>query len=336
MRKTEKKSKTEKKNGFALRFAVILAVLILIAYIITGNLIISAALVPSFMQRLDAFETVTEQSYSEMIYTDDITLNMKAASEETLAWFQEVPKYKTSVETEDGYTLVGAVFRNEESHRWALILHGYTGWKEEMYHFAARYYEQGFNVICPDLRCHGESEGDFIGLGYTDSFDSLLWLDYINSLDDDAEIVIHGESMGASCALMMSGLDNLPGNVICVISDSAFTDALSIFRKTVHDWTGLYDIGFTASARLCLLARGGYDVKKASALEAVKRSKTPTLFIQGMSDKFVPPGMVDPLFEACTAEKQLLKIEGAGHVQSVYKDSESYYNTVFEFISKAE
>lgn len=323
------------KNKFIRRLIMIIVILILIAYAVIGNLVVNVALVPSFMRKLDAFEELTEQSYSEMIYTDDITENMKASSDETLAWFKEVPKYKESIKTKDGYTLIGAVFRNEDSHDWVLIIHGYTGWKEEMYHFAARYYKQGFNVICPDLRCHGESEGDFIGLGYTDSYDNLLWLEYINDLDKDARIVIHGESMGASCALMMSGLDELPDNVTCVVSDCAFTDALSIFRKKFKEWTGISDFGFTAAARVCLLARGGYDVNKASALKAAAKSRVPTLFIQGLEDRFVPPEMVDRLYEACSAEKQILKVEGAGHVQSSYKDPENYYNTVFEFINKA-
>ncbi len=322
------------------RIAALLFLLILLFYAVAGNLIVSAALVPEFMRKLDAFEEITEESYSQMIYTDDITENTRAASQETREWLETVDLKKYSLTSDDGYQLIASVFYQpeelpkEERHRWVMLLHGYTGWKEEMYHYACRYYAQGFNVICPDMRCQGESEGDFIGMGYTDSRDNLLWLLAILHTDPDARIVIHGESMGASCALMMSGLKDLPENVACIISDCGYSDVRSIFKKELNDWTGLPDIGLTFASRLCLLARGGYDIRKASALEAVRVSHTPTLFIHGLQDRFVPPYMEDRLFEACSSSKQLMKMEGAGHVQSVYKDPDAYYDTVFDFIDQ--
>lgn len=324
-----------KRKKVVIKIIVILIIIILILYAVIGNLIIEGALVPSFMRKLDAFEKATDQSFSEMVHTDDVTENTRLEYEKTVEWFNSVDKELRSVESSDGYKLIAAVFPNEDSNKWALLLHGYTGWKEEQYHHAMHFHEQGYNVICPDMRCHGGSEGDYIGLGYVDSSDNILWLDQILSDDPDAKIVIHGESMGAACALMMSAREDLPENVSCVISDCAFTDALSIFKKKMNDWTHIPDLGFTAAARLCLLARGGYDVAKASALDAVKKSRVPVLFIHGMQDLFVPPYMVDQLYDACSAKKDIIKIEGAGHIQSCYKEPELYYNTVFDFINSS-
>lgn len=322
------------KKKVIIRILVILVIIILVVYAVVGNLIVEAALVPSFMTKLDAFEKATDQSYSEMVHTDDVTENTRQEYEKTVEWFNSAPKEKLTTESSDGYTLVAAVFPNDESHSWALLLHGYTGYKEEQYHHAMHFHEEGYNVLVPDMRCQGESEGDYIGLGYTDSADNMLWLGYILEQDPDAEIVIHGESMGAACALMMSAREDLPHNVKCIISDCAFTDALTVFRGKMKDWLGIPDLGFVSSARLCLLARGGYDVAKASALDAVNKSDVPTLFIHGTEDKFVPHQMEDLLYDACTAEKDIVKIEGAGHVQSCYKDPETYYRTVFGFIDK--
>jgi fermentation-respiration switch protein FrsA (DUF1100 family) len=182
------------------------------------------------------------------------------------------------------------------------------------------------------MRCQGASEGDFIGMGYTDSYDNLLWLGVILKHDPDARIVLHGESMGASCALMMSGMEELPENVVCVVADCGYTDVRSIFRKQLKDWTSLPDIGITTASRLCLLARGGYDINRASALDAIGRSSVPTLIIHGMEDRFVPPVMSSRIYEACASEKELLQVPGAGHAQSSYKDPEKYYQTVFAFI----
>lgn len=321
------------KRRTKVTIAVLIAVMVI--YTMIGNFIVSAALVPDFMRKLEAFERVTEQGYSEMVKTDDITENAALAREETKAFLEKSDGFKVKTESDDGYELIAACFRQPDpaGKPWVILLHGYTGWKEEMYHFAARYYNHGFNVLCPDLRCQGESEGDFIGMGWTDRDDVLTWIGKITNSYPDAEIVLHGESMGASCAVMMSGME-LPDNIKCVISDCAFTDSVSMFRKQLKDWFSIPDIGFIGSARLWLIVRGGYDLKDASAIKEIKKSDTPTLFIQGDQDRIVPVSSAEELYDSLDAEKDIMIVEGAGHAQSCYKDPEAYYSRVFGFIDR--
>ncbi len=327
------------KRSRSRKFKIIAAaviVMLLLLYAAAGNIIVSATLVPSFMTKLDFFDQVVDASYAEMIYTDDITENTRAARADVKAWLEEVKPEYYGQRSSDGYLLVASVIRHpdDEKRPWVMLLHGYTGWKEECYHYALYYYRWGFNVICPDMRCQGQSEGDFIGMGYTDARDNLLWLNYILRDDPEAEIALHGESMGASCALMMAGLEELPGNVRCIVSDCAYTDVPAIFRIKLKDWTGLPDLGFTEAARLALLARGGYDIRKASALRSEAQSSIPSLFIHGAEDKFIPIEMSRRLYEACKAPKECLWMEAAGHAQSAYKDPELYYGTIREFVEK--
>lgn len=319
------------------RTKVLIAALIavMVIYTVIGNIIVSAALVPDFMRKLEAFERVTEQGYSEMVKTDDITENAALAREETKAFLEKSDGFKVKSTSDDGYELIAACFRQAEPEGkpWVILLHGYTGWKEEMYHYAAKYYEKGFNILCPDLRCQGESDGDFIGMGWTDRYDVLDWIGKITDSYPDAEIVLHGESMGASCAVMMSGMD-LPDNIKCVISDCAFTDSVSMFRKQLRDWFSIPDIGFIGSARLWLRIRGGYDLKDASAINEIKKSDTPTFFIQGDQDRIVPVSSAEELYDSLDAEKDIMIVEGAGHAQSCYKDPDAYYDRVFGFIDR--
>ena len=319
------------------RTKVLIAALIavMVIYTVIGNIIVSAALVPDFMRKLEAFERVTEQGYSEMVKTDDITENAALAREETKAFLEKSDGFKVKSTSDDGYELIASCFRQAEPEGkpWVILLHGYTGWKEEMYHYAAKYYEKGFNILCPDLRCQGESDGDFIGMGWTDRYDVLDWIGKITDSYPDAEIVLHGESMGASCAVMMSGMD-LPDNIKCVISDCAFTDSVSMFRKQLRDWFSIPDIGFIGSARLWLRIRGGYDLKDASAINEIKKSDIPTLFIQGDQDRIVPVSSAEELYDSLDAEKDIMIVEGAGHAQSCYKDPDAYYDRVFGFIDR--
>lgn len=318
----------------------IYAILLLsaLSYCILVNFLVSAALVPSFMKQLEAFGRITEESYAAQVQTSDIQLNRQLALNETLEWLEAANSQTISTVSDDGYFLVAKQFYmledDEPNHLWAIVLHGYTGWKEEMYPFAYWYYKEGYQVIVPDLRCQGESEGDFIGMGWTDHYDCNLWIDYILTQDADARIVIHGQSMGAATALMMTGDAALSDHVAAVISDCAYTDAYSMFGDKVTEWFYLPAFPLVDSARIALLLRGGYDLADASALNAVAKSNTPTLFIHGASDAMISSDMSQDLYAAATCPKELLIIEGAGHAQAQDKDPAAYYGAIQDFLQE--
>ena len=159
------------------------------------------------------------------------------------------------------------------------------------------------------------------------------WLDYILKQDAQAQIVLHGQSMGASTALIMSGNERLPEQVKAVISDCAYTSAYEMFGDKITEWFGLPAFPFVDSACLMLRLRGGYDLKKASAIDAVKRSATPTLFIHGEKDAMIDVSMSGELYEAAACEKELLIVEGAGHAQSQDKAPEEYYGAIAQFLT---
>lgn len=174
-------------------FFCCLAAVLAILYLILVNCLVSVALVPSFMEKLGAFERITDESYTALVQTSDIRVNRQIALNETEVWQEKEASRKISAVTEDGYTLIAQEFpAKSDSHEWVLVLHGYTGWKEEMFPFARWYHGEGYHVIVPDLRCQGESAGDFIGMGWTDHYDSTLWIDYILSQDAEAQIVQNG------------------------------------------------------------------------------------------------------------------------------------------------
>ena len=218
------------------------------------------------------------------------------------------------------------------SHNWLLTLHGYTGWKEELYPYAIPFYEKGYNIFSPDLRCQGDSEGDFIGMGWTDKDDVLLWIDLILEEDSEAEIVILGQSMGAACALMLSGMDELPSNVAYIISDCAYTSAYEMFKKQAWDWFHLPAFPFVDSCNIALQLRGGYNLTDASAINAVANAKIPILFIHGTEDKMIPYSMCQELYKACSSEKEILLIQDAGHAQAMYADPDTYWTVIWTFL----
>ena len=337
-----------KKKGHLLRNCIIVILVLSVIYWALINVLVSAVLVPSFMEKLDAFDRIVEQSYAEQV--QESTLQQNAAAMYVIgdSWARQAAEEEIGILSEDGYRLKGVIFpaalpqarpqggqavetagqepwpQNgpavEEpvktaagTHRWVILLHGYTGSKEMMYPYAYRYVQ-------------------YIGLGATDSRDLLLWIGMILQRDPDAEIVLHGLSMGASAALILSGMEEIPPNVRAIISDCAFTDAYSMFREKIGSWFYLPAFPVVDSANLMIRLRAGYDLRETSPLNAVTRCSIPTLFIHGREDRMIPVEMCRQLYDAAACPKEILIIEGAGHAQAGTRDPELYFDTADRFL----
>lgn len=247
-------------------------------------------------------------------------------------WFDEQPFKKVSIKSEDNLTLNGLYLESKNSSKKTVILvHGYSGQGRDMYFISKFYYENlGFNLLVPDLRGHGESEGKYIGFGWHDRRDILKWIDFIG---DDFQIVLHGISMGGGAVLMVSG-ESLPKNVKGIISDCAFSGAMDILSYQLKRMFKLPKFPLIYATSFICKFRAGYFFGEACALKQLKKSKTPVLFIHGDADKFVPTEMVYPLYEALKAEKKLVVFPGAGHVEAYWEDKELYEKEVEEFVNK--
>lgn len=231
----------------------------------------------------------------------------------------------------DSFRLHGKLFKNSGT-KYALVCHGYTSKAKHMAGFVNKFHSLGYNVLAVDARAHGDSEGTKIGMGWVERFDVIEWIKYIISSEPDAQIILHGVSMGASTVLMASGED-LPKNVKAIIADCGYTSEWDEFRQEADVLHIPWFPVLNASSAISKV-RDGYDFKQASAVEQVKKSHIPTLFIHGSKDELVPYGMLNELYSAANCEKEILTIQGAGHALSSSVAPELYWNTVETFLKK--
>lgn len=231
----------------------------------------------------------------------------------------------------DSLRLHGKLFKNTGT-KYALVCHGYTSKAKHMAGFVNKFHSLGYNVLAVDARAHGDSEGTKIGMGWVERFDVIKWIKYIISLEPDAQIILHGVSMGASTVLMASG-EELPKNVKAIIADCGYTSEWDEFRQEADVLHIPWFPVLNASSAISKV-RDGYDFKQASAVEQVKKSHIPTLFIHGSKDELVPYGMLNELYSAANCEKEILTIQGAGHALSSSVAPELYWNTVETFLKK--
>jgi pimeloyl-ACP methyl ester carboxylesterase len=257
-----------------------------------------------------------------------------AAWDSNKEWLLQQAQQELVIESQDGLQLHAIYIANSNpSTKTVVLIHGYNSWHGSMGGFAQFYLEElGYNVLLPDLRGHGKSEGNYIGFGWHDRKDLLLWIDVaVSKTGMNTQIVLHGVSMGGAAVLMTSG-EILPDNVACIVSDCAFTSAKDILAyqmKRMFQLPSFPIMHFTSF--LCKL-QAGFFIREASAIKQVQKSKVPILFIHGSADRFVPAKMVHELYEAAACPKQLLVVNDAAHGTSFWKDTLGYKTAVKTFL----
>ncbi|WP_330652563.1 alpha/beta hydrolase [Terrisporobacter muris] len=155
-------------------------------------------------------------------------------------WLDKESNYTENyIESSDGLNLHAYMInQNESNDKWAIVVHGYGGSGKLMSAKAKYFYKMGYNVLIPDLRGHGKSEGEYIGMGWKDRLDIINWINFIIKGNSNSKIVLHGTSMGAATVLMASGED-LPSNVKAIIADCAYTSIWDAFNYELETYLKL-------------------------------------------------------------------------------------------------
>lgn len=308
-------------------------IMIIVAFLCIGNYFFNYALV-----RKNGEIAAAEMSVYSSIYEnekkDRIDLNRKIQKEKTSSWLNSISKKEINIQSNDKLQLFASEFKlSNESNKWVILVHGYTSEQSSIYDIARHYSDKGYNVLTPDLRAHGLSEGKYVGMGWLDKNDLLLWIDYLLRNYRNSEIILHGVSMGAATVMMVSG-ENLPTNVKLIVEDCGYTSVWDIFSFELNLRFNLSTFPVLNAASFITSVRAGYNYKEASSIDQIKKSVTTILFIHGNADEFVPVNMAYKLYDNANINKELIIVDGAGHAESRLADEELYYGSIFSFIDK--
>lgn len=241
---------------------------------------------------------------------------------------------KITIKSNDGLKLTGFVFRQKpDTHRWAIIVHGYRKDHKSMTAYTRNFYEKGFNILVVDLRACGESEGKFLSYGYFEKEDISLWCDYIIKNDVEAEILLFGHSMGATVVMQYAGIDDKK-QVKCFIEDCGFTNAWDMNKIELKKRFNIPSFPILHLSNLLCRVRFGFYLNDADAVNALKKCAKPMMFIHGTCDNYVPFEMLDVLYDAIKSnKKEKIIAEGASHVESIYLLGDKYFDKIVEFFN---
>ena len=249
-------------------------------------------------------------------------------------WLKQHNPQDIYIHSADGLSLHALWIPAENPRGTILLAHGYRstmlvdfGMVFDVYH------KLGLNLLIPEQRCHGQSEGKYITFGVKESDDMVQWIHFHNQNLCDCPMVVSGLSMGASTVMYMLDRE-LPVNVKAAICDCGFTSPADIigkiFRETIHIPSGL----FIRTADIFSRLFAGFSLYEKDSRKALRKNSLPILLVHGLADDFVPCQMTREAFAVCSCEKYLILAPDAGHGYSFMYTKEKYYSLICKLLDE--
>ena len=232
--------------------------------------------------------------------------------------------------------LCGRIYRQKvHSDKWAVLLHPnrLTGLSLAN-KIGYIYYELGYNILAPDMRGFGKSEGR-LALGCLESMDVYDWLCRLNKEYDAKHIVVHGLSLGGAVVNFLSGIDRF--------MEAGPVEVHRLFSLSDLHVEGLIvDSSYVDMRKFAsrnYLIRHGTGMTKenvdyySNALESLCHATQPMLVIHGMKDMIVSPDNADKIASCLKISPTVWKVDGEWHVFVLMgRRIEEYTEKVREFV----
>lgn len=257
--------------------------------------------------------------------TFDYELEKKHFDPEHLSKFNVEEVYITSKNLK-----LHAQFINQDADKTIIIMHGHTYTLYGSYKYMKMFLDRGYNVLMPDQRYHGLSEGKNTTLGYLEADDLTQWIDYVKKeIPTNTTIGLHGESMGAATVLL--GGHNK--SIDFIISDCSFSD---LKTQTQDILKKSFKIPRYMIYPISLLSRLLYKAPllKINPVANIKNIKAPILFIHGDSDSYIGLDHLNRLIENKKEIDKVYICKDANHAQSFNTNESLYEETIGSFLNE--
>jgi pimeloyl-ACP methyl ester carboxylesterase len=260
--------------------------------------------------------------------------HMVAAVTEGKEWFLSQPYQRVKVTSADGLVLRG-LYLSAHSENTLILMHGYHS--EGLYEccpMVKYYYEQGYNLLIPDQRAHGESEGKYLSFGILEKEDVACWARFLTEQFAPRNIFLSGVSMGGA-TVVMSALTQLPDRVRGIIADCPFGDPANQFCYSIQQKTGLPGRPFLYLCGIWSRLLAGYHFTDVSVTDLAE-ARLPLLLLHGTDDPTVPDQMSREIADHYGGPVQRVLFEGCAHAYASVQDPKKYRAAVIDFMNRCK
>lgn len=249
-------------------------------------------------------------------------------------WLSEHKAEDVYINSNDDLRLHGLWIPCEGAKGSVIFAHGYRStYLLDLSAALPFYHGLGLNILIPEQRSHGKSQGRYITFGVKESSDMHRWIAFHNNTHGELPVILAGISMGATTMLNLAD-KSLPGNVSCIVADCGFTSPAAIISDVFHSVIHLPAIPTIWVADIFARIFAGFSLYEMDTRKILPHSRIPVLLIHGSDDGFVPCRMSEEGHSVCAEPKQLLIVNGADHGVSFLVDADGYSAAVKEFLDK--
>lgn len=248
----------------------------------------------------------------------------------SLAEIQKQPHETVEITSHDCLKLK-AVYYPGKSDKTVIWVHGYTSHPERESAFPGLFYlSLGFNVLIPYQRAHDLSEGKYISFGALEHDDMLRWVDRVNEMYPNGQILIHGLSMGGGIVLGLAVQEMK--NVKCLISDAPNESIESFLRGVTGHVFKQKAVRIYPYVRSRFMKEFGCDPADFDRTRSMAFGRYPLLLTAGEKEER------EKLFQFLKyqnpCETEILILPGCDHGNGMYKQTEMYQSAIKTFIEK--
>lgn len=269
--------------------------------------------------------TLSDPTYK----TYEYTIGRAKTVENCYGDFDSYAKEPFDVTMRDGYVIHGDIYPLDPK-KVVLISHGHGDNKYTGIRFLQVFRKLGYTTVIYDLRGHGHNEPYVCTMGLNESKDLLEVLSHIRSRFPDAQIGLHGLSMG--CATTVMALKYKP-DADFVVADCGY----AVLRELCYD--SLHKVKapkwMYVPVNWCNQLRYGYSGNDVNPIDALDENEIPICFIHGTGDKLIRYQHSEWMYERNKGSlKELHLVPGAAHAESWLKDPAGYEKIVADFLKK--
>ena len=199
-----------------------------------------------------------------------------------------------------------------------VLLHGWGRNKNSLLSYGLAFAQQGYRVIIPDLRGHGNSSGEWVSFGAEEGRDISALMDQLGVKKYD----LVGFSLGASAGLHTASIDKRVNQLIVIAPMHSLAETIPKFAKQAPQWLAPIITNHQKEALALVNGLSGYSYEKTSnSIAPAKLISKPVLFVYGSIDKMSDYHLNKLLFEQGSKNNQLHQLNGLRHTHVLLHQS---------------
>ena len=231
-----------------------------------------------------------------------------------------IVRHDFNLQSSQGYNLKCSFFEPDIESRPSPImpvviyLHGNSSSRLEGFRMLHQLIKINVNLFIFDFAGSGLSEGDYISLGYHESHDLGIIIDFISKYPGVGKIGLWGRSMGAATTMIYAHKDE--ERVKCIVMDSPFADFSKLAKELVKKQINIPNFLIDGALKIVgstIKSKNGMEINKLKPIDCASKTNVPALFIHAINDELINIQHTKDLIAKYKGKYFLEQVPNGGH-----------------------